>query len=83
MTVLKVDERKAALGDILHALNHFTWDLERDGWEREAASVDSAICVLQSLSVAIHHVQLAIDAPAEAERRYGIGTTLVVGNAPR
>ena len=83
MTVLKVDERKATLGDILHALNHFTWDLEQDGWEREAARVDSAIWVLERLSVAMHHVQLALESPETAYRRYGTATTLVVPHASR
>ena len=81
MPVLQVAERKATLGDILHALNHFTWDLEQDGWEREAARVDSAIGILERLSAAMHHVQLALESPESAERRYGTVTTLAVGHA--
>ena len=81
MSVLKLDDRKATLGDIVHSLNHFNWDLERDGWEREAARVDAAIGVLQGLSIAMHHIQTALDSPENAERRFGVGTTLAVGNA--
>ena len=83
MAVLQVDERKATLGDILHSLNHFTWDLEQDGWEREAARLDSAIGILERLSAAMHHVQLALESPGSAQRRYGTVTTLVVGHASR
>lgn len=83
MSVLTVDEHKATLGDILHALNHFTWDLERDGWEREVAGVESAIWILQGLSAAMHHIQVALESPEFAQRRYGTPATVVVAHATR